>query len=151
MRNNKFTRGVRNNNPANIRKGSNWLGLCAVQKDSAFCQFVSMPFGIRALLVLLRTYRNKYDKVTLREIIHRFAPPTENNTWEYLVFVRNWLKSYYDGKGFKVDVDFDMCINLWYNSKQPGAYLYPLCAAICQIESRYELTQDMYDKAVKLL
>lgn len=150
MNNNKFTRGIRNNNPANIRRGSQWLGLRSEQTD-AFCQFTEMRYGIRALLVLLRTYRNKYDCVTLREIIHRYAPACENNTWEYLVFVRNYLRSYYDSKGFSCDVDFDMVVNKWYNAKHPAAYIYPLCAAICQIESRYQLTEEMFNAAVKLL
>lgn len=85
-----YTRGARNNNPANIRRGSHWLGLCKEQSDKDFCQFVSMSYGIRAFLVLCRTYRNKYGISTLREFVHRFAPSNENDTDAYF----NYLVKY---------------------------------------------------------
>ena len=147
----KFTRGYCNRNPANIRHGSKWKGLAANQTDSAFCQFTDMVFGVRALVCLLRTYHYKYDCNTLREVIYRFAPPCENNTYAYMVYVLGCLKDYTDDKKLRLDITSDTPVNTWFNQKAPGAYIFPLCKAICMIESRYELTKEMFDKAVNLL
>ena len=44
-----MTRGLRNNNPLNIRKNSTkWQGLSATQTDKSFFQFTSMAYGYRA-------------------------------------------------------------------------------------------------------
>ncbi|GLX80891.1 virion protein [Thalassotalea eurytherma] len=80
--NEKQTRGIRNNNPLNIRKGENWLGL--VGDDGAFAQFETPEHGIRAGARILRTYRNKYGLNSVHAIINRFAPPSENNTTSYI-------------------------------------------------------------------
>ena len=39
-------RGIRNNNPGNIRKGEKWKGLSPIQNDSSFCVFKSPEYGI---------------------------------------------------------------------------------------------------------
>ena len=79
-------RGIRNNNPLNIRRSKdNWQGLRVLQEDKAFCQFESMEYGWRAAFVLLcRTYYVKYRLQTIRAIITRWAPPSENNTEAYI-------------------------------------------------------------------
>lgn len=85
-----FPRGIRNNNPANIRKSSiRWQGLVSSEKckDSSFCEFTSVAFGVRAFLVLCRTYREKYGIKTVTDFIHRFAPSSENDTEKYVSFV----------------------------------------------------------------
>lgn len=85
-------RGIRNNNPLNIRKGVKWQGLATPDNDGAFAVFQSMTWGARAALVLLRNYvsgantsRRKYD--TIRKIISRWAPECENNTMAYIARV----------------------------------------------------------------
>ena len=46
-----------------------------------------MQYGIRAACILLmRTYRKKGAK-TIRQVVTRFAPPSENNTENYISFV----------------------------------------------------------------
>ena len=81
-----MTRGIRNCNPLNIRRSSDqWKGLCAQQTDTAFCQFKQMEYGWRAALILLtRTYYRKYRLYTIRKIVEKWAPPTENNTEAYI-------------------------------------------------------------------
>lgn len=51
-------RGIRNNNPGNIKKTSDkWEGLNADQsKDDTFCQFSDAKYGIRAMAKLLYKY-----------------------------------------------------------------------------------------------
>lgn len=76
-------RGVRNNNPGNIRHGSSrWQGMSAEQTDSNFVQFVSPEYGIRALSILLTNYY-KGGLDTVRKIISKYAPSSENNTAAY--------------------------------------------------------------------
>lgn len=77
-------RGIRNNNPGNIRHGDKWQGLSAEQTDSEFCVFSHPEYGIRALCRILRTYQRKYGLRDVHSIINRFAPPVENDTESYI-------------------------------------------------------------------
>lgn len=78
-------RGIRNNNPGNIRyNGIAWLGLAAPPSDGTFCVFTEAKFGIRALARILRNYNCHYGIRTISGIIARFAPSTENNTTAYI-------------------------------------------------------------------
>lgn len=81
-----MTRGLRNNNPLNIRRvaGISWKGQRATQTDKAFVQFETIEWGLRAAYCILRTYRNKYKAVCIEDIITRWAPPTENDTRRYI-------------------------------------------------------------------
>lgn len=84
-------RGIRNNNPGNIRKGEAWQGLAAEQTDEAFCVFRSAEYGIRALVKVLLTYEKKYGLNTVRKIISRYAPESENDTGAYVASVSGQL------------------------------------------------------------
>ncbi len=90
-------RGIRNNNPLNIRLSSDrWQGQISPSLtaeglgvrpvgDREFCQFVSMSYGWRAAFVILcKTYYGKYKLKTIRALITRWAPPKENNTEAYI-------------------------------------------------------------------
>ena len=82
-------RGVRNNNPLNIRRSKDkWKGMRAVQSDAQFCQFESLEWGWRAAFWLLtRTYYHKYRLFTIRAIVTKWAPAIENNTQAYIANV----------------------------------------------------------------
>lgn len=81
----KLPRGIRNNNPGNLRRSSdNWKGLRAEQTDPDFFQFTAPEWGYRALIKTLQTYRTKRGCITLTDFIRRWAPPSENNTGAYL-------------------------------------------------------------------
>ncbi|MDO4165552.1 MAG: structural protein P5 [Bacteroides sp.] len=81
-------RGIRNNNPGNIRNSdkTDWQGeVDASQKnDKSFEEFEDMPHGYRALIKLLQNYRKKWGCITIADFIKRWAPPTENNTSSYI-------------------------------------------------------------------
>lgn len=89
----KKPRGIRNNNPANIRWGENWDGLDEKgrEKDHAFCVFKEVKWGIRALAKILMTYKRKYGLDTIKGIICRFAPPNENDTRSYMQHIADAL------------------------------------------------------------
>jgi hypothetical protein len=92
---NKISRGLRNNNPLNIRRTkTKWVGASNVQGDPEFVTFTSMAMGYRAAMVTIRTYVKSYQCQTVSAVIRRWAPPTENNTNTYLqtVCLRGKLK-----------------------------------------------------------
>lgn len=80
-------RGVRNNNPLNIRKGNDWEGEAMLSRDLEFETFSHSKYGFRAGAKLLRNYQSIHGLNTVREIISRFAPPNENHTDNYARFV----------------------------------------------------------------
>ena len=77
-------RGIRNNNPLNIREGNLWLGEVKKPTDPHFEQFNSMEYGLRAGFVLLRRYIRHYKRQTIEDIISSWAPSNENNTKAYI-------------------------------------------------------------------
>lgn len=78
-------RGIRNNNPGNIRLGpQRWEGQRNQQFDNAFVEFDSAQMGLRALMRLLLTYQRKYGLDTVESIVNRYAPPHENATDHYI-------------------------------------------------------------------
>ena len=80
-------RGIRNNNPLNIRRTGKdqWKGLSKTQSDRSFCQFETLEWGWRAAFYLLtRTYYHKYRLYTIRAIVSRWAPSCENDTRAYI-------------------------------------------------------------------
>ncbi|MDE1151418.1 MAG: hypothetical protein PW788_02680 [Micavibrio sp.] len=86
-------RGIRNNNPGNIRlSAQKWHGQKVEQHDTAFIEFETPLAGLRALMKLLLTYQAKYGLDTVESIINRFAPPHENATDYYIYAVCRGLK-----------------------------------------------------------
>ena len=101
----KQPRGLRNNNPLNIRLSSDrWQGQInpsgnanvndnnsSLKGESDFCQFYTMEYGWRAAFVILcRTYYGKYKLRTIRDIVSRWAPAKENNTEAYIRHVSDY-------------------------------------------------------------
>ena len=82
-------RGIRNNNPLNIRRSKDkWKGMKALQGDAQFVQFESLEWGWRAAFYLLtRTYYHKYRLYTIRAIVTKWAPAIEHNTKAYIANV----------------------------------------------------------------
>lgn len=78
---NHLPRGMRNNNPGNIEKTpaglQRWLGEID-SMDSRFAQFEAYKYGVRAMLKLLNNYMTNYNLRTVRGIINRYAPPSDN-------------------------------------------------------------------------
>ena len=77
-------RGIRNNNPLNIRIGNVWLGEVREPNDPDFEQFISMFYGVRASMVLMRRYICHYKRTTIPQIIAAWAPASENDTQKYI-------------------------------------------------------------------
>ena len=89
----KAPRGIRNNNPLNLRVGNNWKGEVENPSDPTFEQFTEMKWGVRAAFVVLRNYIVRHKCNTIRKIISRWAPSNENNTEQYIKTVSylSWM------------------------------------------------------------
>jgi hypothetical protein len=68
-------RGVRNNNPLNIRHepGTVWIGQADEQTDPDFVQFRDPVFGVRAGAIILREYKLRDNIDTIAEAIYRWS------------------------------------------------------------------------------
>lgn len=135
MKSDKKSRGLRNNNPFNIVQSKNyWLGKKSKSSDPVFEQFDTLELGIRAGLIVLRTYINKYKLHDVDSIIRRFAPECDNDVDSYVSFV----KSRFDVLSYSLN-------NIDYHSRQT------LCLAqsIMLFESNYFMPlmeiQDIID------
>ncbi|BBK36094.1 hypothetical protein STAQ_11720 [Allostella sp. ATCC 35155] len=82
-------RGIRNHNPGNIDRGRDrWRGMAADQSaDPRFVVFSEPEWGIRAIVRVLRSYRDRHGLDTVAGIVGRWAPPAENPTERYVAFV----------------------------------------------------------------
>lgn len=88
MKKERLPRGLRNLNPLNIRISTDkFVGEVQPSTDKAFKQFQTMAYGYRAAFKILRNYINNYKCDTIRKIISRWAPETENNTLAYVMTV----------------------------------------------------------------
>ncbi|MEX9744537.1 hypothetical protein AB7Y07_00700 [Providencia rettgeri] len=83
-------RGVRNNNPGNIRMSKDvWVGQTG--NDGSFVTFATPAHGIRATGKNLLSYARQ-GYVTPEQIITRWAPPEDDNDTEgYIKFVSDYL------------------------------------------------------------
>jgi hypothetical protein len=78
------TRGIVNNNPGNIRKGATaWQGAVS-GTDPVFVTFDTPQSGIRAMAKVLLTYQRHHGLDTLAELIERWAPAAENDSFAYI-------------------------------------------------------------------
>ena len=81
-------RGIRNNNPGDIRHSKvRWVGEADDQPDPDFVSFCAPEYGIRAICKILLSYQSDDRCRTLRQLISRWAPPSENDTDAYVAAV----------------------------------------------------------------
>lgn len=92
----KVPRGIRNNNPLNIRIGNKWQGEVKNPTDKAFEQFISMEWGLRAGFIILKRYIRRYGRNTIARIVAAWAPANENNTRAYVRAVSKRTRLNYD-------------------------------------------------------
>lgn len=115
-----MSRGLRNCNPGNIRRSATrFRGEVVPGRDKAFKEFESMAWGYRAMFVLLDGYRRRHHLGTLRRMLSRYAPPSENFTDGYIRFVSR-----------TAGVDADQLLD----TRSPRD-MVPIVAAMSQIEN----------------
>lgn len=126
----QIPRGIRNNNPLNIRIGNTWLGEVDHPTETQFEQFVSMEFGLRAAFLILRRYIRRYHLNTVQLIVSRWAPETENKTQSYINTVAN-------------KINIDPTAQIAYEDKET---MIKLVAAMCSVENGQEVSLDKIAK-----
>jgi hypothetical protein len=82
-------RGLRNNNPLNIRHSADHFQGEIAGTDKSFKTFSSLAYGYRAAFVILGTYFSQGCN-TIEKIISRWAPPAENDTESYISQVERY-------------------------------------------------------------
>ena len=60
-----------------------------------------MAYGYRAMFTLLHSYERRYGLNTIRSMLTRYAPPTENFTDGYIRFVSVRTGIAADGQGLR--------------------------------------------------
>lgn len=80
----KTPRGLRNNNPLNIKIGNTWLGERPNPTDRYFEEFVTMAYGLRAAFIILRRYIKHYHIDTVQEIVQRWSPDGADKVAAYI-------------------------------------------------------------------
>jgi hypothetical protein len=98
-------RGIRNNNPLNIRLDpeNRWQGKVPPKhnSDGAFEQFQDPIMGLRAAAVLLIAHYDRQHLDTIRKLVQVWAPPNENDTQAYARCVA-------EESGFGIDEPLDL-------------------------------------------
>lgn len=82
-------RGIRNNNPLNIKIGNDWQGE-RENTDGVFEEFQTMEYGLRAAFLILRKYINKYGRNTIRKIVQSWSPDGDRIESAYMSCVAKW-------------------------------------------------------------
>lgn len=86
----KLTRGIRNNNPGNLRPSDDpWQGQTGLDEAEGgpFVIFDTPFHGLRALIRTLYSYWTRHGLTTIAQIIARYAPKSENKTQAYIDYV----------------------------------------------------------------
>jgi hypothetical protein len=81
-----FPRGIRNNNPGNLKMGASvWNGELAESQntDGTFEQFDTFEHGVRAMIKLVKNHINNGHN-TIAKLIAKYAPSSENPTSTYV-------------------------------------------------------------------
>ena len=130
-------RGLRNNNPGNIRKSKDlFLGEIRPSADKSFKQFENMAYGYRAMFRILGNYGRHYKLDTLEKVITRWAPPKENNTNNYIKSVSEWSGVDKDSKVW-IDNRQQMCSIVAAMSRMENG----VKANMSEVEQGFDLAQ----------
>lgn len=127
-------RGIRNNNPGNIKISSSaWRGKVPLHlnTDGVFEQFEGWVWGVRAMWKLISNYIEQGNN-TIRKVISKYAPASENATGQYIAYVSNYSR---------VGADENLS----------GRDLYPVIDAMARLENGTQLGEIIsradYEKA----
>lgn len=130
------TRGERNNNPGNIEWHADihWLGQTGIETvpegagfRPRFARFSDPRYGIRALAKLLYNYMARDGLCSVRTIVGKWAPGTENDTAAYVQ---------------------DVAGAMGVASTQPLPPTQPILAALTRQIIRHENGRVPYDDAL---
>lgn len=141
-------RGLRNNNPGNVRvpwptpDRNPWQGRVPISqntdKNKAFEQFISLEYGLRALMINARTQIKKGNN-TIRKLIYTWAPPTENHTNGYIAYVAKQLQMSADQVIPALDKTFFIKLAKAISEQENGATIVQQVIPSSAYEEAYRL------------
>lgn len=143
----RHLRGLRNNNPGNIRVPKNpernpWQGRVPIaqntDKNKAFEQFTSLEYGLRALMINARTQIKKGHN-TIRKLIYTWAPPHENHTNNYIAYVSQKLHIPADQIIPALDKNFFISLAKAISEQENGATIVQQVIPYSAYEEAYRL------------
>lgn len=119
------------NNPFNIRVApkNHWRGALPFSKN--FECFRNTVYSVRAFIIIVSTYRYKYNITTVFDIIHRYAPEVENDTRAYISYICKRMKCLPDQ-----EINYEN--------------LFEFARAVAYMESNYQLTKQEFQKALSM-
>ena len=130
-----MSRGLRNCNPGNIRRSRVcYKGEKRPSRDPEFKEFESMAYGYRAMFVLLDSYRRRHGLKTIRQMLNRYAPPSENFTEGYIRFVSQ-------RSGIAPDEELDTLL---------ARDMIPIVSAMSEIENGVKVVVDDVEQGWQL-
>lgn len=128
-------RGIRLNNPGNIRLGKTlWQGEAEAQPDPSFITFTAPVWGLRAIARVLYHYQ-AMGLDTVRKMIGRWAPPSENDTEAYVRAVAR-------GVGVNADEPVDLGV--------PGHMVNIIQAIVLHENGEQPYDHELIERAVAL-
>jgi len=129
-------RGLRNNNPGNIKHSERQTWIGQTGDDGVFVIFSDMKYGVRAMARLLDNYYRKHELKSLRQIISRYAPKSENLTDNYVAFV-----------ALETNIDSDKLID----SKTFANKLPDIIQAMIKMENGSTLSLEAINEGIALV
>ena len=137
----KKTRGIRNNNPLNIKYVTTtiWVGQVRdiERSDKVFVEFTDMKYGIRAGIKLIRNYiRSGYN--TIDKIISRWCP--DSTQYTYRKFVGDHVKTVFPN------------VDRWtVISRDDKDIIREMVKAMAVMECQYRIDDEEFDEAWELV
>lgn len=129
-------RGVRLNNPGNIRITRQlWQGEAPTQIDPAFITFTGPQWGLRAIAKIMLTYQ-AHGLDTVRKIVSRWAPSGDHN--DTLAYIK--------GVARDIGVNEDEVIDL----HNPGLMAAMLRAIVHHENGEQPYSEAVIEQALKL-
>jgi len=140
MGTNNLTRGMRNNNPLNIKiSRSKWVGkITKDKKDDVFEEFDTMVNGLRAAIKLVQNYIKRMRFNTVEVIISRWCPDETREA--YISNVTNYIKKFIPEFTKTTPI-------VWYDINT----LYFMIAAMAWQESRMVIDTALFYEAWQAL
>lgn len=129
--------GIRQNNPLNLVHSAKnkWQGLAEPPAIGRFCNFQTMAHGIRAAALNLIAYQDRHGFNTIKGLIGRWAPHSENNVEAYVFSVCQRT-------GFQADQPLDL---------HTSEHLRPLVKAMARHENGGDFFgDDVLDKGLTM-
>lgn len=139
-----YTFEKNNKNPGNVSQVTpNWEG--SYNTANRFPSFKSWEYGFRCLFINLNNAYLKNGLNTIKTIINKWAPESENKTGTYIKNMVNWMN-----KDLKLNLTSDTPIFKENISNCDVSYLISFARSMCKQEHSIEIEEDVIRKGLSM-